>query len=574
MRNKGTKLLLFIFFISILGYSQDQQSLFRPPLSIPLELSGGFGDLRNNHIHAGYDFRTQKVTGKQVFAIGNGYLSRIKIESGGYGKAIYIDHPEGYTSVYAHLESFNAIIDSLAKAEQYKLESFAIDLMIPKNLIKIEKGMFIGLSGNSGSSGGPHLHFEMRDLKTQEPINLCPFKLVPVDKKPPVIQNIHLYQISNKAINNDLLSYSVSVKKMGTEYTLSKNDTLQINGTVGLGLEAYDPQINSITKHGLYNVEVQLDDQPIFGYKIDRFAFAESRYVNSLKDYAMYKKKGRKIMKLYIEPNNKLSTYSHYPKRGLITLTDTLPHRVKIMASDCYGNQSVLSFHIRNKPAPPSKLVIFNKPDTLVQLNCFVRNIIQKGDVIVDIPKESLYSHFQLACTSYSDPAHRYSRVHVIGNENIPLHRNISLSIKTDSISKNLINKALIISIGKGNKISAVGGNWSNGFITAYTRSLGIFSVALDTIPPTINPVNFKSGDNLKAKNGLVFKINDNLSGIKSYRGTIDEKWVLFEFDAKSGTLFYLFETARITTGKNHDVIVTVTDEKNNITTYRSVFFK
>ncbi|MGA2822054.1 MAG: M23 family metallopeptidase, partial [Bacteroidales bacterium] len=309
---------LVLFFALILGIILPGQSqsprypknYFRSPVDFPIMLAGGFGDVRQNHFHSGIDIRTGGEEGKPVYATADGYISRINISSTGFGKALYITHPNGFTSVYGHLKKLNGVIGNWIREQQYKKESFEIDIPVDAGVLKVKKGDIIAYSGNTGLSEGPHLHFEIRDAATQEIINPLLFGLPFKDSTPPKIYNVRIYPFDeNSMVNFSGNPVTLIVNGSGNNCKVSSKDTVRVSGNIIFGIQALDFSNDTGSRDGITSIELFVDTVCYFSQKIERFAFAETRYANSVLDYPQVVKNGQRIMRSYIAPNNKLSMY-------------------------------------------------------------------------------------------------------------------------------------------------------------------------------------------------------------------------------------------------------------------------
>ena len=302
-------LVMNIFCQHLAGQNNYPRNYFRSPVNFPVSLSGSFGEIRKNHFHSGIDIRTQGVQGKPVYAIADGYISRINISPGGFGKAIYLNHPNGYTSVYGHLKSCAGAIGSWIKTQQYKKESFAIDTEVPAGLLKVKKGDIIAYSGNSGASAGPHLHFEVRDSDNQDAIDPLLFGFMPADGVPPKISFIKIYPWDENArINGKSEAVIIPVSGNGSACKLKNSDTTELSGNIIFGIETSDNAEGGL-KTGVSAIDLALDGTGVFSQQIRRFAFSETRYVNTLMDYPCFVRTRHKFQRSYIAPNNKLSIY-------------------------------------------------------------------------------------------------------------------------------------------------------------------------------------------------------------------------------------------------------------------------
>lgn len=336
----------FIFstlFYSTLNDIPKDKSIFISPLKIPQLLSANFGELRIDHFHSGLDIKTQSVTGKEVVASASGYIYRISVSPGGFGNAIYIRHPSGYSTVYGHLDRFATKIEDYVKQQQYAKKSFQIVLYPEKEEFPVKQGELIGYSGNSGSSGGPHLHFEIRKSDNEKPINPLLFEFGIADNIKPVIEKLFIYPINRHTVIND----QNRIKKINVTggqgvYSVTQENEISISGLAGFGIKAYDMLNDSPNKVAVYSIELSIDSTSVFKYVMDGFSFDESRYINSHIDYETYMKDNIYIERAFVLPDDRLSVYKNVINRGLFNFNDDKLHYAKIIVTDANNNKSVL----------------------------------------------------------------------------------------------------------------------------------------------------------------------------------------------------------------------------------------
>ena len=571
--NQGRKILLIlVLFICASVYGQTKKELFISPLKIPLTLSASFGELRADHFHSGIDIQTQGVTGKEVVAADDGYVYLLLVSPVGYGRAIFIRHPSGYSTVYGHLDRYAPEIEEYVKAKQYENKSFAVTIYPPENKFHVTKGETIGYSGNSGGSSGPHLHFEVRKSDGEKPVNPLLFNLGIEDNLKPVIERLAIYPASvYTTINGRNGNLYLNLTGADGNYALPANTELRINGTAGFGISSYDNMNNTASRFGINSIELQIDSVPWFTYDISEFSFYETRFIDAHIDYEAAQRNNIEIEKTFVLPNDKLSLYKNFMNNGLYDFNDNKNHSVKIIIKDGSNNKSVLSFNV--KPALPGITLPNGINDSTIIIMPYEKsNLFISEGVRVNIPAGALYDTLRFRYSKSAGKGKFLSGIYHIHNRFTPLQKAYSLSVRPDSIPPGKASKLLIVQLDENKRLSAAGGVFSNGYITADLLSFGNYAVSLDTIPPVISANGLTPGIDLSEKKEIRIKITDDLSGIKAYTGMIDGKWALFEYDPRYDLLVYKFDPERITKGGKHKLYLKVTDNCENSSIYKCDF--
>jgi len=545
------------------------------PLDNPLAISGNFGELRSNTFHAGIDFKTSALVGLNVIAVDDGYVSRIKVDLNGFGRALYINHPNGTTSVYGHLEAFRDDIDKFCKKEQYKLKQFGVDITLKPNEVMVKKGEIIAFAGNRGASSGPHMHFEVRDTRTQFSLNA--FKVTNIsipDTTPPVIERLWLYPMGERSsVNNGINPVSYDITTFEGKSKVNALTTIMVSGKVGLGIQVYDMSSNSRNTIGIYSIELFVNDTLVFEQVFDKLSFDQMRYVNSIIDYEHYIKNGIRINRLFVQPNNQLNIYSNLKDRGQISFADTLTKTIRIRVLDDFSNKNEFVFDIKGKGFSTNTIRSKSAKAGLL-MHYKTENSFAYDKVKLFIPKDALYDDFLFEYSKLPRQAGYFSEVHHIHNPYTPLHKSGTLSIKPVGLPLSLANKALLVSIDQTGKVIWNGGGYAEGFVTGNIRTFGNYMVAIDTVSPQVQPLFTVVNNDFSNWATMSFAIKDILSGISSYKGLIDDQWALFEYDPKQDLLYYKFDSERMQFGKKHKLYLVVYDEKGNKTEYRTEFYK
>lgn len=558
--------IVFIFLsantLSI--FSQDTLPLnyFRSPLDITLYLSGSFGELRSNHFHSGIDIKTQGVEGHKIIAVADGYVSRIRISPYGYGNALYIDHPNGYTSVYAHLQKYSGKIAAEIKKYQYTNQTWEIDYYPPDTLLKIKKGQLIALSGNSGSSGGPHLHFEIRETLSEHPINPLLLGFDVKDDVAPQIRKVAVYPLNNiSAVNQKNSKEILSVVGSAGNYRLSSNTPISAIGTIGFGVDVIDKSNGVSNKNGVYEVKLFVNDSLIYYSEMNKFSFDETRALNSLIDYEYYLKTKNRFQKSFVAPNDPLSIYRRKINNGNIAIEDGKNYLIKYEITDTHKNKATLEFAISgNKEAKSTNPVVKGIVDTV--FNYSDSNYYENKMIRVNIPKNALYENLNFQFSEGKQLNSALTPTYQIHNDYTPLHLPITVGIKVGRISDEHRKKAVIVNIDANHRLYSRGGVWRSNYLEATSKTFGGFAVMLDTVAPIIKPVNIYPNKNMSNNSSVIFSISDNLSGIKTYNLYIDGKWVLMEFEPKKGVVYHDFD--KLPNGE-HTLKIEVTDGVGNV---------
>lgn len=568
-------MIKFIFVLITVSWSffvSGQMPYYADPLKIPMLLSGSFAELRSNHFHSGIDIKTQGAVNIPVYAVADGYISRISISPSGYGNALYIDHDNGTTSVYGHLNQFKPEIAEYIKNIQYERKTFKVDVPVLPGIFPITKNETIALSGNSGSSAGPHLHFELRNTKTEDPINPLKFGFKVKDNIPPKIFALQITPLSESShVNNTRFKVIYDVEFLDGKYHLKTKSLIPVYGEIGFAIEANDYLDGTANKCGINSMELTIDGVIYSTIKINRISFEESKKINSYIDYEEYVKSSRRFQRTWIEPCNQLSNFEFSENSGIFDPGIGTVHQVKIEIADTDGNTSTLEFLVEGKYREMHASV--NEATAIFE--CGKSNQFKTEEFSIELPKEALFNNFGFQYNSIEAKNGYYSAIHEIHKNTVPLNKNAVISIKTRNIEEAMQEKALLVKIDPvTGEFTAAGGKYKNGWVTGEIGSFGNYAVRLDTVPPAIIPLSITNKTTLSESDKIRFKITDDLAGIDKIEGLIDGIWALFEYDAKNNLIIHYFDPKRFELNKQHQFKLTVTDYKGNSSVYEANFNK
>jgi hypothetical protein len=559
MASKVSLLLFILGFTRLSGYSQQHKSYpqdyFRNPLNIPILLAGNFGECRPNHFHSGIDIKTQGKENLPVFASASGYVSRIKMEKGGFGHALYISHPKGYTTLYAHLNNFVAPIQQFLTRKQYEKESWAIDIELTPDQFPVKKGQQIGWSGNTGASTAPHLHFEIRDSKTEHPLNPLLFGFPIKDTRSPIPVQVSIYEGSQSIYNQSGKIFAL--KKAGEYYTPVAGDLMVNSEKVGIGLNVNDFMNGSDNTLNFYTAKWFLDDELQGSIVLDDIGYEETRYLHAYVDYKSRKEKGQWYQLLFQLPGNRLGhLYSGLnSENGRLTLPDTNRHQVKIELTDAAGNNSAVLFNIRaiNNQSKSVCDLMFHPSSANKFESTNLSFSLKPGDLYDDVCFK-----FKII-TDDNNLSDRY-QVHF---PTVPVHNYFDLKIKpTKAVAFEKRNKVVLMSTD-GKEVNGKAASLESGWYKAAVRNFGTYWLTMDTIPPAIR-TSLKQNANLAKARKITIYAKENLTSVQNFRAELDGKWILFE--PKGDNYFYTFDE-HCEKGK-HTLVVKASDENNNLQTF------
>ena len=549
--------VLFLLVLSTEIYSQKTE---RNPLEYESILSGTFGELRSNHFHSGLDIKTKGKEGAKVYTFTNGYVSRIKISNGGYGKAIYIKHPDGRTTVYAHLQKFSAKIEAIVNEIQYRREKYEIEFFPAKNEINISTDEVIAFSGNTGGSSGPHLHFEIRD-SSQRPLNPLNYGVKVKDTKKPTIIGLKRYNL----LKNGEIQSSRNIPFYKNTNNGYITDTIFAMDNIGFGVQTFDQQDLAKNKNGVYKINTFIDNDTVLEVNFNKFSFEETKHINRYLDFSEFKKTKKKFQKLFIQNNNPLSIFTKQLNKGIVHVKENKIYTYRVELFDFNNNLTEIIIPIK---ADLSKVIIKEKDDVKIVgldkqfINRNKKYILSGNNSSISIDKKTFYSNVFLEINSKIDTLN-------INTDTIPLIKFLKIKFLKTNYSNSYIGKL----DNKLNKLSFLSSKINGDSIVAYTKSLGTYILARDTIKPTIIPLGFNKNDWISNFNYLKFQIKDKQTGIKNYRATINGKWILMEPFNKNGVIRYEFSDNSINSTENK-FRLEVSDNSGNTSIYETVFYR
>ena len=559
-------IILILLFASFTSSAQNKYptNYFRSPLDISLHLSGTFGELRNNHFHAGVDIKTKRRTGFPVYATADGYVSRIKVAIWGYGKVIYISHPNGYTSVYAHLSKFGDGIQEYVKNIQYQKESYETGNIYPaENEITVKKGQVIAFTGRTGGFVAPHLHYEIRDTKTEHIINPLLFGLKIKDSIAPRIKRLIAYPIGEGSrINRSVKKQTLAIKK--DSLNNYRTNRISASGSIGFGINVYDLLGKELNKNGVYSIEMKVNGKRHYYHDVETFSFAESKYINLLIDYPYFATYKNRIQKTFREKETKLSIYEDLVKDGFVDVKEGFSYKVEIIAKDFKGNRSSVKIPIIGVK---SESILLQEKDTTNYK--ILKNKFQKfteGGVTVAFPKNTFYKDIFIDFSVNGKLA-------TIHKPTIPLNKSFTITFDSTMYRKSEVNNIYIANINNKKYPYYQNTRKREDKLFTTTKTLGKYTLLIDNELPKIYNLNFKNNNWVSKLNYLTIKISDTQSGIKSYEAFIDDEWILMEYDVKKKKLSYNFSDKKLV-GSKHIFKLVVSDNVGNTNTYNATFYR
>jgi len=559
------KYSFLILFIAQLSFSQAEypQDYFRNPIDIPLVLAGNFAELRSNHFHSGLDIKTQNREGLNVYAAAQGYVSRIKVSHFGYGKALYITHPNGYTTVYAHLKKYSPKIEAYIKQLQYQKESFEVEVFPSPEELSIAKDEIIAFSGNTGGSSAPHLHFEVRD-NIERPINPMLFGIDIKDTRTPSVYKIYAYAKDETSYVNNT-NHKVELRLIPDKNGNFSVENVKAYGNIGFGISSTDKQDLANNNNGVYNIQTFFNGTKNIEIDFRRFSFDETRHINRFTDYEIFKTKKLWIQKLFVESGNPLSLFKDVKDEGYLKIEDNTSSVYKIKIQDFKGNETWVTIPIIGKKEDSSLSTNDLNPSFIAYAN--QATTLQKDKFSVFIPSNTFYDDVFLDFDVKSDTLKLHKDL-------VPLQKNYIINYDISSYTETDKSKLFIAELtGYYKRPNYIYTTRKGDSLIARPNSLGTFALVSDNDKPIITPINFTNNKWISKESHLKVKIVDDLSGISNYRATINGKWILMEYDFKTDLLTYDFDDKAISDTENNLKVI-VTDNVGNSATFEATFFR
>ncbi len=555
---------IFLIAISSVGQKKYPTKDFRNPLDIPPILAGTFGELRNNHFHAGIDIKTQRKEGLNVYAVADGYVSRIKVALWGYGKVIYVDHPNGYTSVYAHLSKFGNGIEEYVKDIQYKKQRYETGNIFPKKgEIPVKKGQIIAYSGSTGGFVAPHLHFEIRDTKTEKIINPFLFGIKVKDTIPPKIRGLLVYPLSDSSrVNQKNQKSLLAFKKV--KPNLYTTNRITAKGPIGFAINVYDKLNKAHNKNGVYSISMKVNGHKVYHHNLETFSFAESKFINLLIDYSHYAEYKKRYQRTHLVKGNQLDIYKDLLNNGVITIKEGYNYTVEIIISDFSKNRTTIRIPV--KGVKNNRIFTQKKDTTAYKITTSkFHKWTQKG-VTIAFPKHTFYEDVYLDFRVDSSIA----KIH---QPTIPLNKSFTLTFDVTKYTEKEKEQLYIANINNKKYPSYQNTRKKKDKFFTTTKTLGAYTLLKDTIKPSIYLKNFKDKQWITKLNKIIVKIADKGTGIKSYKATLDGEWILMEYNLKKKQIVYQFKDKKLV-GAKHQLVVEVEDNVGNTNTLHATFYK
>lgn len=569
MRNNSVLIFSLLMIRISFAQSSNMEARFTAPMDIPISLAGNFMELRTGHFHSGLDMRTEGREGLDVKAAETGWVSRVKVSPWGYGKALYIDHPNGFTTVYGHLRNYSGAVAKAVLDRQYKAREFDVDLVFEKGELPVQKGQVVAQSGNTGGSSGPHLHFEVRRTSDQHALDPERFGMDVPDSVAPIFHGLRIDPLDSLARVQPYpgKAKGFAASNVGNSYALNGGVVPAASGTVGISVNVTDRYSNSWSTCGIRSLNVKVDDTPVFSARLDEIDFGLQRFVDAYMDHALFKGSDMNYNRCYKLPNNKLGIYGSEAAQGRITLRPGDEKKVSVEAVDANGNKSELRFTLRG--APSAQALGWASPTATGSYFRYDKeNTWSAAEARFELPAFSLYADEHVVCSTSKGNSPFAPTTH-LHDPLTPLNLPGRLSLKVDMTDGGKTDKLLIVRLDDKGKASPIGGTFQDGWVSTKVKGFGDYTVMIDTVPPKITGLNIRAV--MTGRDSLNIQVADDLSGIAQWVGKLDGQWILFEYDPKKKLLCHRFDKYSDKPGKR-DLVVEVRDERGNTSTFRTSF--
>lgn len=560
--------LTIVFFASLLASAQHGSFQgFRSPLDISLNLSGNFGEFRTNHFHSGLDIKTQGREGLPVYAVTYGCVSRIKVSAYGYGNVVYIDHPNGYTTVYAHLSEFKEPIASYLRESQYELEKWEVDVYPGENRLCVDSSAVIALSGNSGSSGGPHLHFEVRETESEHPVNPLLWDFQIADTRAPLLKGVQLTPLSDSSeISGTRRSQLFETGASTGKVSLKRTSPIAVSGAFGVGVHTIDLLDNNSNSCGIYRIVVRVNGEEIYEQRIDRLDFGVKRHMNAHADYTLLKKEKKSIHRTFTLPDNRLPIYKTIRGNGALYAADGESSIIDIEVFDVHGNTSSVRFSVVGSPPKTQGTETQVLPEGARLFRYDTVNSIRTDSCNVFVPEGRIFDDAWCWIETVARRSTPYSSHYQIGNRYEPLNDNVVVAIRPSSIPEGKEQKLLMVNYDpERQRYRTVGGELINGEVSARVTEFGEYAVAIDDTPPVVSIVQF-------SRSYIECKVTDDLSGVDFIRAECDGQWIRMHYDPKRNLLWHNALDDGVINAQSKEFTIEVRDERGNVRTLNRSF--
>ncbi|MBK7754494.1 MAG: M23 family metallopeptidase [Flavobacteriales bacterium] len=533
------------------------------PMDIPMLPSGNFMEPRSDHFHSGVDLKTNGAEGIPVRAVADGHVSRIRVSPWGYGLALYIDHPEGLTTVYGHLRAFAPEIAEQVLEAQYSAQNQTVDLTPAAGSLPVKAGEVVAWSGNTGGSSAPHLHYEVRRSKDQHALDPETLGLEMADSRPPVIRGLRIYPT---APQSRCQPYPGTAKGFATDangdgYGLQPGVVPAVFGPVGIAVHAVDFYDGTSNTCGVRKIAVLIDEKPHFEVHLNEVDFDKQRYVNAHMDHALFRQSDMHYHRCYRQPNDRSDLYSaDGGGAGTFTPIPGQLYKVRIVVTDANDNRSELTFQLRG--ATVAEAVLWEgRPDSVNTFHWDRDNLLARPDFRFSFPANALYDDEPIRFDSLPGKSAALGPEYRVLSDAVPLHLPAEVSIRMASLAPALQSKAVVVKRDGKGRTAPIGGTWKDGWVTARTKAFGTFMTRVDTVPPTLTPLDIRTS--MAGRASFRLKVQDDLTGLDKWSATLDGKWILLSYEPKTKILTHTFDKFSEGKGKR-SLVVEVTDERGN----------